>query len=289
MRVALVVLVSVLAVTAPVQAQPDWLANARAETHAAAGDLAGQVRALASRTGGRLWIGYAVPAANQDAQMCCGTRNGGCCMGCRLDPDSDQGMWVNRGAAPVTRLAADAQMTLLFRASGGEIERVRVFSDDCAIDAAGATVHWIDGVTGAASLSLLDGLAAASQARRVAGGALTAMAMHAEPAAVDRLIALARSGGTSHLRGQALFWLSQRASAAAAGAIDEALDKDPDTDIRRRAVFALSQLPADEGVPRLIDVARTHSNHAVRRQAMFWLGQSKDPRALDFFTQILKR
>lgn len=289
MRAAIVALLSVLAVAAPVQAQPGWLANARAETHSAAGDLAGQVRALASRTGGTLWIGYAVPAAHQDAQMCCGTRGGGCCMGCRLEPDGGQGMFVNRGAAPVTRLAADAQMTLLFRASGGEIERVRLFSDDCAIDPAGATVHWIDGVTGAASLALLDGLAAAGQARRVADGALTAMAMHAEPAAVDRLIALARSGGTPHLRGQALFWLSQRASAAAVGAISEAIDKDPETGVKRRAVFALSQLPADEGVPRLIDVARTHSNQAVRRQAMFWLGQSKDPRALDFFAQILKR
>jgi len=27
----------------------------------------------------------------------------------------------------------------------------------------------------------------------------------------------------------------------------------------------------------------------VRKQAMFWLGQSKDPRALDFFTQILTK
>jgi hypothetical protein len=26
----------------------------------------------------------------------------------------------------------------------------------------------------------------------------------------------------------------------------------------------------------------------VRKQAMFWLGQSKDPRALAFFEQILK-
>jgi HEAT repeat protein len=54
-------------------------------------------------------------------------------------------------------------------------------------------------------------------------------------------------------------------------------------------VFALSQLPANEGVPKLIEVASSHSNLAVRRQAMFWLGQSKDPRAVDFFAQILLR
>jgi hypothetical protein len=27
----------------------------------------------------------------------------------------------------------------------------------------------------------------------------------------------------------------------------------------------------------------------VRKQAMFWLGQSKDPRALKFFEEILSR
>ena len=58
--------------------------------------------------------------------------------------------------------------------------------------------------------------------------------------------------------------------------------------MKKKAVFALSQLPRDEGVPLLITVARTNTNPAVRKQAMFWLGQSKDPRAIDFFTELLK-
>jgi hypothetical protein len=40
-------------------------------------------------------------------------------------------------------------------------------------------------------------------------------------------------------------------------------------------------------VPRLIEVARTNSNPVVRKQAMFWLGQSRDPRAVRFFEEIL--
>ena len=39
----------------------------------------------------------------------------------------------------------------------------------------------------------------------------------------------------------------------------------------------------------LINVAKTNQNPAVRKQAMFWLGQSKDPRALDFFAQVLSK
>jgi hypothetical protein len=34
-------------------------------------------------------------------------------------------------------------------------------------------------------------------------------------------------------------------------------------------------------------VAKTNQNPAVRKQAIFWLGQSKDPRALDFFAEVL--
>jgi len=72
------------------------------------------------------------------------------------------------------------------------------------------------------------------------------------------------------------------------GAIRSAIDNDPETEVKRKAVFALSQLPKDEGVPMLIDIARNNRNREVRRQAMFWLGQSKDPRAVSFFEEVLK-
>ena len=91
----------------------------------------------------------------------------------------------------------------------------------------------------------------------------------------------------SRKRSDALFWLAQRAGREAVAAITNAIDNDPETDVKRRAVFALSQLPRDEGVPKLIEVARTHRNPEVRKQAFFWLGQSKDPRALQFFEEIL--
>jgi HEAT repeat protein len=73
------------------------------------------------------------------------------------------------------------------------------------------------------------------------------------------------------------------------GTINAAIDNDPDTEVKKKAVFALSQLPRDQGVPLLIDQARNNKNAAVRKQAMFWLGQSKDPRALKFFEEILSR
>jgi HEAT repeat protein len=91
------------------------------------------------------------------------------------------------------------------------------------------------------------------------------------------------------VRGEAIFWLAQKAGRKAASAITDAIANDPETKVKERAVFALSQLPTDDGVPRLIDVARTNRNPAVRKQAIFWLGQSRDPRALTFFEEVLAR
>ena len=71
-------------------------------------------------------------------------------------------------------------------------------------------------------------------------------------------------------------------------AIADAIENDPETDVKKKAVFALSQLPSERGVPLLINVARTHRNPAIRKEAMFWLGQSGDPRALEYFEEILE-
>ena len=43
------------------------------------------------------------------------------------------------------------------------------------------------------------------------------------------------------------------------------------------------------GVPLLMQLARTHRSVEVREQAMFWLGQSRDPRAVNFFEEVLLR
>ena len=61
------------------------------------------------------------------------------------------------------------------------------------------------------------------------------------------------------------------------------------TAVKKKAVFALHQMPAGEGVPLLIKVARSNRNPEVRKQVVFWLGQSKDPRALQFFEEILRQ
>lgn len=152
----------------------------------------------------------------------------------------------------------------------------------------GRASFWLGNARGKAGYNLLRRMLQEDPSERVRDKVVFALTQSKEPEALDTLIEAARTDRSSHVRGQALFWLAQKAGKKAEAAITAAIENDPETDIKKRAVFALTQLPKDDGVPLLIQVARTNKNPAVRKQAMFWLGQSKDPRALAFFEEILK-
>jgi hypothetical protein len=222
--------------------------------------------------------------------MCCwsGDASGGaCCTGCRLEPGSSNAVTFSGRVDNAIPIEPSDVAFVLVRVEKGAVTRIRTFSESCPLDAGGRTIHWFTGVRAADSVAYLASFLAPATTNRLADSALSALAMHQDATALDRLVAAARDGATPHVRGQALFWLAQRAGDKAVGVISEAIERDPETDVKRRAVFALSQLPKDQGVPLLIQVARTNANPAVRKQAMFWLGQSRDPRALTFFQEIL--
>ena len=285
-----VVFVSVLlSLTAPAEARQPALANGRVEAHAAMAALDREIRALASRQTEAVWIGYAVPARSGDHRMCCwsGDGSGECCPACRLEPGAATAVTLSSPPQKAVPLETGDSVFILYRFEKGEISRIRMFSEDCPLDAGGRTLHWLTGVREDESAAFLATVVTTASPNRLVDSALSALAMHRSPAALDRLLIAARDGATTHVRGQALFWLAQRAGEQAVGAISDAIANDPETEVKRRAVFALSQLPRGDGVPLLIQVARTHTNPAVRKQAMFWLGQSRDPRALQFFQEIL--
>jgi HEAT repeat protein len=349
-------------------AQQPRIQNGALTTQPAGSPFPQSFRSLVSSTSDVTWIGYAVPVTAGERVMCCfnsGTSfvNGttsdvsGCCGLCRLENSSGTSMSTRPQAptaAGVIKLEGADQMIVLFRVAERAVDRIRVFSEDCQLDAGGRPVRWLENVRPADSIALLESFAAAqaaAESNRITDGAITAIAMHGDPAAdaslerliarsqpesvrkkvtfwlgnargqrgfqtlqrvlredpsvevrkgaifglsqskvpqaLDTLIATARTDAESRLRGEALFWLAQKAGEKAAATITDRIDQDPDTEVKKKAVFALSQLPKDEGVPLLIKVARTNPNSQVRKQAMFWLGQSRDPRATDFFAEVL--
>jgi hypothetical protein len=239
--------------------------NAVVERRTPSADFGRDVQSAAARSAAA-WIGYRVPIARRaDATL---QTSESCCGRCRLAPPSD--------------------LVILARVQQGSVLELRPLAADCDMDAGGMSLLWFDGVSADASVAWLSTLVASPPAgsTRLAQSALVAIGQHAGRDAVAALVKFGQTG-TTPVRGQALFWLAQRAAAEALPAIDLALQKDPDTEVKKQAVFALSRFPNQEGIPKLMDVARTHANPEVRRQAMFWLGQSKDPRVVDFFSQIL--
>ena len=92
------------------------------------------------------------------------------------------------------------------------------------------------------------------------------------------------------LRKSAVFWVGQAASDAVASLHGLVDDEDGEIEVRKQAVFALSQRPNGEAVPALLNIARrTTIDARVRRQAIFWLGQSRDPRAITYFEEVLTK
>ena len=254
----------VLATIVSIAAQSP-VVNAVVDRRPSSGDFIRDVQSIAGR-GTQSWIGYRVPIVRRaDAPL---DSNGGCCGRCRLAPPTD--------------------LVVLARVQEGSVVELRSLAVDCDVDAGGMPLVWFDAVSADARVAWLGALATSPPAgsRRIADNAVAALGQDAAAPAAAMLVRLAQSG-SAQSRGQAMSWLARRAAAEALPTIDTTLKQDPDSEVKKQAVQALSRFPNHEGIPKLMDVARTHPDMELRRQAMLLLGQSKDPRAIDFLTQIL--
>lgn len=110
-----------------------------------------------------------------------------------------------------------------------------------------------------------------------------------DPGALDELIRMAHEDASPQVRKQAQFWMANSGGKKVTGELRAIATNDPNEQIRKSAVFALSRLPGDEAAAQLIALADSSKDPSVRRQAIFWLGQSNDPRALEYLTKLLKQ
>jgi len=106
----------------------------------------------------------------------------------------------------------------------------------------------------------------------------------------DKLFAVASSNDAMDVRRQAIRLLGERVSKRSFEFLSQtAQSADGNTEVQMQAVRAISERKAEESVPLLIKIARTHSNQLVRKQAIRSLGESGDPRAVDFFREVLAK
>ena len=356
-NILMITFLAAVAVTGCANAQQPQLTGARVVERSAKTGVQTAVQEIIKAEKGPAWMAYSVPVITGEHHMCCyGSArimgNSACCGSCRLEGRDHDVSFGNQVGGCKATLASIFFVFMRFET--GSIRQVRAFSPECAIDAPGSTIYWLQDVEPSQSIAYLESvLKQGDSLRGRSDEIVSAIALHAGATADAVLERLIQPGQPSKLRGQAafwigstrgahgldillaliksdqdrqfleqaifavsqnqeherafnelirlarqdprhevrehsLFWLAQEAGQKAAGTITDAIENDPDTDVKKKAVFALSEMPKEEGVPLLIDQARKNRNPVVRKEAVFWLGQSEDPRALDFITSILE-
>ncbi|HWS54612.1 MAG TPA: HEAT repeat domain-containing protein [Pyrinomonadaceae bacterium] len=108
--------------------------------------------------------------------------------------------------------------------------------------------------------------------------------------AEDKLFEVASRGGDEELRRSALHMLGELAGERSLQVLGHTAERAGEpTEVQVQAVRAISERPAEQAVPMLLKVARTHPNPEVRKEAIQQLADSADPRAVEFFREVLTK
>jgi hypothetical protein len=295
-------LVAAVSAAATAAAQPPRIANTTVASQPAGASLTQTVKTLASARADVSWIGYAVPVIEGERTMCCfesGTTvvSGNmvmsdpshCCGMCRLEPSvGGTSMRTTPQSAPgVVKLEPSDTMLVLMRVAERQVERVRVFSEDCQLDAGGRAVTWLENVRPSDSVALLESLIGAAPERRsrITDGAISAIALHADPtadAALERLLAASQP---THVREKVPFWLGNTRGRRGLDVLRRLITDDPSREVKKKAVFGISQSSESTATDTLIDAARNNSSTEVRGEAIFWLAQKAGSKAAAAITE----
>ncbi|MBI3405068.1 MAG: HEAT repeat domain-containing protein [Acidobacteria bacterium] len=291
-RIGITLMGAAIFSTATVHAQSAERArfiNAKVETRSAAGGLDATVKSIVAAQTEGAWIGYSVPITKGSGQSCCGdSRYGWGC--CRLE-GSNGNTFINSGndAGPNgVKLEGPAALWVLLRVENHAVGKVVSYSEDCQLDAGGLKVVWLTDAKAAESVTLLSNYAVIPAAdkgdedrpsRKLRDGAVTAIALHADPAADKALDSFVAPSQPESLRKQATFWLGNARGHHGYETLRRIVREDPSDKIREHAIFSLSQSKDPEAVSAMIDAAKNDKSIHVRGQGLFWLAQKAGVKA----------
>jgi HEAT repeat protein len=270
--------------------------NARLEKKALAGPLATEVKAWAAKSEQPQWLGYAVPQMGRERAMCCGDydgswRNG--CGHCRLEERGGGTNMTSKEEGGTTNLEAPHSIAVLFRANHKQITKIRVVSMGCSLDAGGLSFVWLSGVKPAESVELLETFVKGSVLEghdddHVSHGALTAIALHADPAADRALDSFTRPEQPESLRKQTAFWLGAAREKAGLALLEKMAKNDASSEVRAQVTFALSVSHEQGAVEEMIRMAHDDQSSHVRGQALFWLAHKAGQKAVGAITGAIE-
>ena len=262
--------------------------NGHVEKRPVRGTLSEDVHTWSGATKAARWLGYSVVAVEGDRTVCCSNWDGAShgCGVCQLERNHE-GTNVNSSGAEkgTVQLEGSRRLAVLFRAENGKIEKIRVFSGDCTVDAGGKDVLWLEGVKDSDSVEMLARYVKSERSgeegdESLGKSALTAIALHGDTSAERMLLSFAETGQPEWLRRDTAFWLGASRGAVGFHALQKMAQNDPSAHVREQVTFALSVSKDPDAVNEMIRMAHQDTSAQVRGQALFWLAQKAGKRAV---------
>src|SRR5690348_16937608 len=263
--------------------------SAQAETRAVAGTLDAAFRGILAQAEKPEWVGYSVDDISGDRSMCCGNWNDGAgCGTCRLENDHNWTSGTTKSdnqVAGTVKLEGAWRLVVLFRLEAKQVDRIRVASEDCTLDAGGLPFLWLTGVKASESVALLTTYVQGAEFERhehhnIGNGALTAIALHADPSADRAMESFVKPDQRDELRRQAAFWLGAARGKEGLNTLQRMAKSDPSSDVRAHVAFALSVSHEPGALEEMIRMAHDDTSSHVRGQALFWLAQKAGKKAV---------
>jgi hypothetical protein len=287
-------LLFVLLTASLAHANDQQIVNATVEQRSATGGLGQHIRSVASENASA-WVAYATPVIAGEQTMCCFDSrdqryaNGNCCGGCKLE---SKGAYISGKSTNCSSLEPSKVFFVFVRVAQGKTEKVRMFSENCLIDAGGMKIVWLGEVKPAESVAYLLSLAEADNGigrnDELGDGAVAAIAMHDDASADAALAKLIRTGRNNHLVEQATFWVGNARGARGYDILAAELDRNGSFSFRKQAIFALSQNSDPRARRKLIELARHDSSSEIRGESLFWLAQEAGNKVAGVITDAIE-
>ena len=186
-----------IAASAVCAAQPH-IVNAKLETRPASAGLEKEYRGIVDAAAAPAWIGYTVAAIEGDHRECCWDGGGSC--RCSLE-----GGHAAQTSGHTDKLEASGRIAVLIRVESKQVSKVRVYAENCELDAGGLPVHWLTDVRPAESVALLSTFVSGGD--HLSDSAILAIALHEDQAADRAMSEFVAPPRPEPVCEKAIFWL----------------------------------------------------------------------------------
>ena len=279
---------AVLAAPAQAGAQAPVVQNGTVEASPATIDAA-----IAAAGPHPAWVGWRVPMVPGDRDLCSTWSDGAAVFrGELLEPDPGGAPPRPAAPSPTVGLERGTGLVVLARIAEGRVERLRITSDACAIDAGGRTLRWLTSVSPAASVAFLDRFTrpdapSVHASRRLAESAVFALGLHDAPEARTILERLTDRTSDAALRREAAAMLTSVHGEAGFTRVRTLFESEPDQRTRRQFVAVLARSPLPTVPEALAAIARTDADAGVRAEAAAHYVRRAGAPALDAALRLL--